>query len=289
MAPELEGGAPASADGAPAGTPAATPASGTPATPAAGAAPTATPTGFTYAEDRSQWIPKHRFDQVNTQAGRAKQLEADIAERDRKIAALAGVTQSDPDTAQAEKVKEAFFNLPGMGGLRKFTSLSEDELTALLNVPSQVQRTTQAEQRQWQRHGDEQVQYIGGKIAEALGAEAPDADQLDDLRGSFTKWLRNKAAKEMQTVGHSEALTRYEAGDKKLLDEFVTGYSKRWVEPAKRTAVSSAINRTRPVPNSAGRAATSTTQKPAAFKNLDERLDYAAKLFKERGGQFSDA
>jgi hypothetical protein len=248
---------------------------------------------FTYKEDRSKWVdpsagwvPKHRFDEVNTQAGRTRQLEADVAERDRKIAALAGVTPADPNSQKAEQIKEAFFNLPGMAVFKKIASLSEEQIDALLEVPEHVEQTSQAEARAWQRHGNQQIEYIGEKVSEALGVEKPDADQLDDLRVNFKSWLSRTVKKEIDMTGDSATLRRYEEGDKKLLDEYVTSYTKRWVEPARRTATATQMNRVRPVPSSTGRSQVSSVQRPDKFKSMDERLDYAVGLAKERGVQF---
>jgi hypothetical protein len=250
-------------------------------------------TAFTYKEDRSTWvdpktgwIPKHRFDQVSTQAERARELDTQLAEANRKVAALSGIKPTDPDSVKAEGVKEAFFNLPGMGVFRKLASLTEQQLDALLQVPGQVERTTDAELRQWQRHGNSQVSYIGEKVAEALNVEAPDAEQLDDLRTVFSKWLKTKAGAEIEATGKSDTISRYEDGDQKLLDEFVASYTKRWVEPARRTAAAQNFNRIRPVPSSTGRTQVTSVQRPAAFKTLDERIEYAANLAKERGVQF---
>jgi hypothetical protein len=255
-------------------------------TPSVAAAPPATPTGFTYKEDRTDWIPRHRFNEVSQQAQRARDLESQIAERDRKIQALAGVSPSDSNSQQAEAVKEAFFNLPGMGAFRKLANMTDAQIDALLQVPDQIGRTNDAELRQWKQHGNKQVQYIGEKVSEALGLDAPDAEQLDDLRNLFSKWVKTRATAEMQATGESATVLRYEEGDQKLLDEFVSQHTKRWVEPARRTAAASNFNRMRPIPSSVGRTQVTSVARPAAFKSLDERIEYAANLAKERGVQF---
>jgi hypothetical protein len=69
------------AGGAPAGDPA-PPATGTP--PAAGAGGSPAPAGNGPADDRSNWIPRERFDQVNTEYARLKKAEDDRAEKEAK-------------------------------------------------------------------------------------------------------------------------------------------------------------------------------------------------------------
>lgn len=242
--------------------------------------------GFQYPEDRSKWIPPHRFNEVNTQAQRARELETQLATTRSQIAALTGSQPSDANTQKAEQVKEAFFNLPGMGVFRKFATLSDEQIDKLLKVPDQIEHTTQNEQRAWQRHGNEQITYIASGVAEALGSEALDEDQQYDLRVAFKSWITKKGQAEIDTTGNSPSLSRYEQGDKKLLDEFVTAYTKRWVEPARRQNAASVQSRVRQVPSSAGRSQVSTVQRPTEFKSLDERIEYAAKLATERGAQF---
>lgn len=245
-----------------------------------------TPPQFTYKEDRSTWIPKHRFDEVNTQAQRAQELETQLAEERRRVAALTGSQPPDPNAAKAESIKEAFFNLPGMGIFRKFASMTEEQFERLMKAPEHLDRFTSAEDQQWKRHADSQVKYIGEKIAEALGAEKLEAEDLDDLRTSFTGWLKRRAKGELETTGKSDTVRRYEDGDETLLDEFVQAHTKRWVEPARRNTTAQNINRTRPVPSSSGRAPVSTVQRPEKFNSLDERIEYASKVAQERGLRF---
>ena len=247
------------------------------------------PSGFTYQEDRSKWIPQHRFNEVNQRAQQASQLEGQLREAQQRIQALAGVQPTDANSEKAQQIREAFFNLPGMAGLRRLAEMNDEQLDALSEVPAQLHNTSQAEARQWARHGDSTVSNISEQVAEAIGTDNLDADQQSDLRTSFASWLRGKINVDMQNLGlqrieDSPTLQRYEAGDTKLQGEFVARYTKNWVEPARRTQTARTANRTRPVPNSAGRSqVTSTVQRPEKFKSLDERLDYALGIAKERG------
>jgi hypothetical protein len=249
------------------------------------------PSGFTYQEDRSKWIPQHRFNEVNQRAQQASQLEGQLREAQQRIQALAGVAPSDANSEKAQQIREAFFNLPGMGALRRLAEMSDDQLDALSQVPEQLQNTSQAEARQWARHGDTTVGNISEQVAEAIGTDTLDADQQSDLRTSFASWLRGKINAEMQTNGiarieDTSTLQRYENGDPKLQQEFVARYTKNWVEPARRTQTARTATRTRPVPNSAGRSQVTSIQRPEKFKTLDERLDYALGRAKEMGVQF---
>lgn len=260
---------------------------------------TGQPTAFIYKEDRSDWMPRHRFNEAST---KAQTLESQLAERDRQIAALTGNAKPDASEQKAAQIKDAFFALPGMGVLKKLAErMTEDQIDSLLEVPNQVSASRQAEMRQWERHGNEQLNTVAEKVAEAIGSDSLDDDQKSDLRTSMSSWIKARATQELQQAvdrygekavsqdqrRFSETIRRYEDGDVKLLDEFVTRYTKNWVEPARRSATARTFTRTRPVPDSGGRTpVTSSIKRPNSFKSLDERIDFAANLAKERGVQF---
>ncbi len=247
--------------------------------------------------DPKDFIPRHRFNEVST---KNRELETQLQDLNRRLTLALGGDVTDPDTAKANAVKEAFFKLPGMGALRKLAELSEDQLEGLLSVPQHVNTSRQAELRQWERHGNQVIDTISERVADAIGSESLNEDQKSDLRDNFSSWIRARARTELsQAVDRygedavqqderrfSPTIRAYEDGDAKLLDEFVTRYTKNWVEPARRTATARTSTRTRPVPDGSGRSAVSTIQKPEKFNSLDERLEYAAKLAKERGVVF---
>lgn len=249
------------------------------------AAGTATPTRYTYDEDRSRWIPPHRLNEVSqryqTAEQKLKQYESDLAERDRKIAALAGVATPDQDAQREEQVREAFVKM--FPQFKYFLDLSEEQMQQLTQLPQHVERTREQEQRQWQHFGVKQVGYISERVAESIGAEKLDAEQQDDLRVSFKEWLSTKAQSEIETVGQSKTLDRYEGGDQSLLDEFVQRYTKNWLTPAQRRTAAQTTQRTRPVVATAGRGQVTSIARPEKFASLDDRLDFAAKLAVERG------
>lgn len=253
-----------------------------------GTARTGATSGYTYQEDRSKWIPPHRLTETSR---RAQELEQQLQQANDRIRALAGVEPTDPQSQKAEQIREAFFNLPGMQRFKKLLDLPDEDFEALLTAPNAVQRTTQAEARQWERHGDAQVAGVSERVAEVIGADSLDADQQADLRVAFSAWLRAAVKADvdkfgLEDVAESQTLRRYESGDPKLLDEFVARYTKNWLKPGQRQAAAQTATRTRPVPNSAGRSQVTQIRRPDKFNSLDERLDYAVNLAKERGVQF---
>lgn len=248
-------------------------------------------TGYTYKEDRGDWFPKHRYDEVNVkyqaESNRARDLERQLTEAQGRIRALAGVEPTDPGQQKLEAVRQQFFQL--FPQFAKIAELNEEQLDRLLSAPNAVEAAQAAELRGWTKHGDTSVEYLTDKIAGAYGAESLNEQQSAGVRESFTNWLGAKIQVEIDQSGgrDSATLKRYERGDNSLLDEFVTHFTKQWVEPARRTAVSQETRRIRPVPDSRGRGqVTSTLQRPKENASLDERLDYAVNRLKEQGVQF---
>lgn len=236
---------------------------------------TASPS-FTYKEDRTDWIPRHRFNEVSQQARRAAELEAQIKERDAKIAALAGVTPKDPGAEKAEQVKAAFFQM--FPQFKHLSNLTDEQMQALITAPEKAGRVDQFEQREWARHGKAQMSTLYSNVAEAIGAEALDDDQKADLRESFSAWFKGKCQQELEQSGgrESKTLQRYEEGDPALLNEFTKRFTDKWVEPARRKVTQQQLTRVRPVVNSGGRGV-ATANQPPKFNSLDDRIDFAAK------------
>lgn len=267
-----------------------------PTSPGASGAPsvpsgqTASPTGFTYQEDRSQWIPKHRFDQINTQATthatRNTQLEQQLLAEQRRVQALAGVTPQDPNQAQSDRVKEAFFEM--FPNMKHLANMTDAQIQALVQAPQQFQRANDAEGKHWQRHGNQQVSAIAERVAEAMGAETLTPRQTEKLRTTFASWIKSTAQQELQASGgqSSATLQKYEDGDPSVVEAFAKEYIEDFVTPARRHVAAQNINRNRPVPNSSGRSQVTSVARPEKFNSWDERIAYAQNLGKERGMNF---
>lgn len=252
-------------------------------------------TEFRYKEDRSDWMPRHRY---NEAAQKSRQLEEQNQDLNRRLTIALGGEPTDPNAQKQEQLRTALFQM--FPQLKRLSDLSDEQLEEVLATPQHVSASRQAEAQQWQRHGQAQIDSIATKVAEAIGSESLDDDQKGDLRISLKAWLETRVRTELAQAADrygddavqrderrfSPTLQRYEGGDAKLLDEFVTRYTKNWVEPARRSATARTSNRTRPVPDSSGRSAVTSVQRPTSFKSWDERLDYAAKVAKERGVSF---
>lgn len=259
-------------------------AAGTGAATSEGTARTGAASGFTYKEDRTDWVPKHRFNEVNTKAQRVQELEAAIKDRDTKIAALAGVTTPDPNAAKADQVKEAFFKM--FPNMKAFADLSSEQMQKLLAAPDQAAQANQFVSQGWAKHAKTMVTTLVEEVSSAIGGTLSERAQ-GRVKAAFGASISAEVQKHNQTGEVSPLLQRYLDGDETLVQEFAKEWAEDYFTPARRQVTSQEVNRVnKRVPSSTGRSQVSTVQRPTEFKSLDERLEYATKLAKERGVQF---
>ncbi len=241
------------------------------------------PTGFVYKEDRSKWVPNHRFNEVSQ---KNQTYATQLAERDRQIAALTNTRTQAPEETEQAAIREALEKV--YPALKRFGTLSDEQITQLFSAPESVARQEQQERSRWTDHAATQVDKLSDLVAGHLGADSLNEDQRDDLSEAFRRYVLAKHKSEMESEGVSKTSQRYERGDESLLKEFSDRYTKNWFEPARRKVTSSELSRNKRVPQSTARGAVSSVQKPAAFKTLDERIEYGFKLAKERGAEFNN-
>ena len=258
---------------------------GTPSTPAQAPAGTGSPTPFTYAEDRSKWIPPHRFNEVSRQTSAYKteleQLRAVAAERERQVQALTG---SRPVSEDAQKQALVLDTLKSLNpNLARLLDLPENEFQEVLDGRSALRQSKFEQERAREQHTTRLVQAVAGRVAEAYGLETLAPEQVTDLRSSFREWVIGKANQELRVSDgeRSETMDRFEAGEDKLLEEFVDGYTKRWIDPARRQVTAQNTGRNRPVPQTGGRQPV-TTKRPEEFKTLEDRINFASDMLLER-------
>lgn len=260
------GGAPA---GAPAGTatPPLTPGAGAPppagaagggAAPPAGAAGAGDPNRpvFSYAEDRSKWIPPHRY---NETAERVRLLEQGLANYQQRVRALMGVAEPEnPRVAELKRSMKEMF--PGLAPLiddpEAFHRLSRGE------VPGASERTG-FESAYWARHGREMTTQAIDQYAKAAGVKTED---LGDRR---VQMIAREMAAFIATDPSGQLQQRYEQGDPAFISEFIADLTGFYVTPLrKQTVVNGAqqVDRNRQLPSQRGPSGapppTGTGEKP---------------------------
>ena len=263
-----------------------TPASATPATgtnlaqkgvetPAAQTATPAAGSQFSYPEDRSKWIPPHRFKEVNDKATQgttqAQTLQTQLAQAQKQIAALAGVQQKAPEDLEVEEVKAHFAKL--YPGLAKLTDAQIERLLSVAESADRIQETTN---NYWQKHGRQMINNAGEAIADKLGGGDLNERQIRRVARDYIAFVEEK-----------QAIDRHEAGDPKLIEEFVKDFLDDWQEPIRRSVTSrEAINR--PVPSGRGRNLPPAGKKKVDHNNPKAVEDAMVESFLSHGGQFGN-
>lgn len=210
------------------------------------------PKGFTYAEDRSKWIPDHRLREVSSKAEaaakRATELEAALSERDRKIQALAGITPQDPNAVDEAGLRASILKL--LPELAPYLEAGRGEKVA--KMLSQMEGFQETQNRYWGGIADTMLEGVKGELAKSLGGELS-ARQAAKIERAYR--LEAEAAMQAREANpdadySNDFLARHTRGDKTLITEFVKEFADDFFEPARRQATAAAVRRTgRPVPN----------------------------------------
>lgn len=250
------GGAPAAPSGGEPSAPApSAPSGGTPAAPAA--QPKA-PEGFTYKEDRSTWQPPHVNRKTIEQRDRlAQELEFER----RRVAALTGVKLEQPRNPEHEQIRAQLREVfPELAELMD----QKDKLAEIAGMD--FSRITSAGDAVWTRHGASTLQAFEDTARESLGDLKPAAMKI--LVGTFVNAVANDP----------ELARRYEAGDPRIIGEFIKDYQENFLDPyasRKASAAVPGVMAARNLPRGGGGSARSSA-KPAALKPSDPKFHESA-------------
>lgn len=243
--------------GTPSGTPGGSP-SGAPAQPGSGtpSGEPAKPSGFTYKEDRSNWVPSHV---VRERTEKAKQLERELEYERRRVAALTGVPMPKPPAnPEHEQIRQQFFEM--FPQFKTLAELDPEKLTKLMGFDFEaLQRANQeTSERIWANHGTRAVQTFEAKAKELYGAVEP--KQLKRMINAFAAEVQEDA----------DLTRRYEAGDFSIIDEWLGDWSKQFIEPIRKQASSPTPGQfaARRLPRAGGGSAV-TGPKPPSLKPSD--------------------
>src|SRR5262249_46583458 len=138
------------------------------ASPAAGAEK-----AFTYKEDRSSWVDpgtlKKSEHALNRVTHELNVLRSQLADRDKRLAALAGVVTPSADEAEAAKIAEAFYALPQFAHLKGITP---ELLQGVQRLLDEGQSIAEARDHVWNAHTDRFLAGLDEQFAIEMGVEA---------------------------------------------------------------------------------------------------------------------
>lgn len=261
-------------------------ATGTQATGGGTTTGTGQPTGkpsFTYEQDRTDWVPPHRFRQVSQQARQAAELQGRLTDTERRLQALAGVTPARPGDQEAEQVRNAFKEMfPHLG---KLDDAKIEKILRLAENSDQIETTTN---HYWQGVGQQMVGSAHEQVADALGIDELTPSQQRRVGQAYVAMLNDDFQQARAEGRQSTMLQRHEARDPKLIAEFVKAFTDDFIEPVRRRAVQTNVERvSRRVPSGRGATTAAITTKPKIdFTNEQAVEDAAVASFTAHGGAF---
>jgi hypothetical protein len=239
---------------------------------------------FSYNEDRTDWVPRHRLnDNTAKFEKRIEELTNQITGLRSGVGKAFGFEQADPAVQRREEIKTALLEV--FPNLKSLENLSEEKIQELMDAAAGAKQTTQA---QWERHATTMLTTLETQVSEQLGIDKLTPTQQKNLRRAYREEARdclnarNRAAQTGEPYDASnDFLARHERGDQSLLKEFAKAYLDDWFEPARRRVTADTTRRmNRPVPRGerarnqiAGGAAPVDYNNPDAFKKaiLDAR------------------
>lgn len=246
---------------------------------------------YTFKEDRGNWVPPHR---LSEETGKRTKLEQQLADAqaklemsDKKLRIAFGLEVPSKEDQEAQEIREALYKVNPK--LKLLERLDEETIERLLGAADSA---TTAVQAQWNRHRDNMLSTLQEEASDLLGVDKLSEKQAARLARAFREEAREQAAVRARAERSQDAtydyandfVSRYERGDKTLLQEFAKSFIEDWGIPARRQANASAFERTnRPVPRG-GRTRTHVTQGMPKIDYNDDKAFKDAMLKARSGG-----
>lgn len=246
---------------------------------------------YTFKEDRSDWIPKHRLGEVSGKLTKAEQereqLRQELEAERKRVQALAGVTPQDPKAKETEDLRSAMYQL--FPQLQALENLSVEQLQDVFEAANAAKTTAAAT---WERHAEEMLGGVEQEIKSALGTDKLTPTQTRALRRAYREEAQmcladRKRAHEAGDTSYDlrgDFVSRHERGDRALIKEFAKSFLGDWYEPAVRSVTARNASRNmRPLPRG-DRGRAPLTQTPPSG-DLTKDSDFKKALLAARGAE----
>lgn len=257
---DAPGGAGPAADSSPSSTTApASPGFSSPAGAGAGAglgpAAPARPT-FAYPEDRSDWIPRHRYNQTSQEVQRLRQdMQQQQAAFQARARAFMGIDQPEnPQRAQLTAAMKEMF--PGMAPFIDNPKLAE----RFMQSAQQSGESSSFQDAYWGRHGQEMTMSAVEEYAKAAGVK------VDDLPPSRVEHMARQLLSYIGADPSGQRQQAYERRDPQFIPAFIADLTGVFVAPLRRQAAAATaanFGRVQNLPSSRGPAGVVGSGQPA--------------------------
>jgi hypothetical protein len=181
--------------------------------------------------DREGWIPRNRFDEVNSQYQRTREdnarLQAQIQERENLARTMLGQpaqAQEDPFTTRVrEQLLQVFPQL----------KMLVDLAPHLEKLPQVLPQHEAQQDAFYQQLGTQHMSALTSAAATLYGVEKLSDPQRSFLSQQFIGWLGNDQARQR----------RYMAGDTSVTADFMQEFQAVMLDPIRRSALTQQQNR----------------------------------------------
>lgn len=207
-----------------------------------------------------------------TLEAQVKQFQADLDREQKRVRALSGLDVKSPEDADDEQIKAALIKrFPWMG------KLDDAKIEKLLGVADKADSLEESNLRQWTNHANKMLDGVIDGVSKEVGGDLTDRQKAR---------LQSAYLQEAQT--NPEFLKRHEAGDPKLIAEFVKDFIEDWFEPARRKVTQQEANRQRRVPSARDRSVPGAGGKKVNLSDDKEFGDAVIASFRSHGGEFGE-
>lgn len=201
---------------------------------------------------------------------RVTELTGTLTTEQKRVRALAGLeVKSEQDQAQEEIRQRVIQLFPALG------KLTDEKIDQLLSMQERMGSAEEVVQHHWSRHGQQMLDSVSNKVADAIGRDLTDRQQKALWR-AYT----------VEAEANPEFLKRHNQGDPKLAEEFAKEWVEDWFESARKTVVTEEVGRRRPVPNGRDRNVNTQPPKKVDFSSDKAIEDAMVESFRRHGGSF---
>ena len=199
-------------------------------------------------------------------------IKAQHEQAERRIRALAGVDTPSAEEADAEVVRKQFAKFfPQLAGL------TAEDIQALQDLKNQAAGIQEATTHHYTLHGRRMLDSVTGAIQKNIGGTLT-ARQVARIERAYVQ----------EAESNPEFLARHDAGDPKVVEEFVKDYIEDFFEPARRKVLQTEVDRQRRVPSGRDRSVAGIGGKKIDFNDPKAVEQALVDSFKAHGGAFGE-
>jgi hypothetical protein len=196
--------------------------------------------------------------------------KAELTLERNRVLALSGVNPKSQDETDEAAVRAQIERMyPALG------KVTPELLERIMSVAERADSLEEATNHHWANHGRQMMGAVTKGFEKELG-------------GKLTERQERKIQKAYvaEAEDNPEFLRRHEAGDQTLITEFIAQFKEDFLEPTRRNALASQLDRQRPVPSGKDRSIVGSGDKKIDVNDQKAVEDLLVQGFRERGGSF---